>query len=94
MEDWRECWLCGRNGNGDPLEEHHIFGGNPNRALSEKYGLKVWLCGNRCHRIGKNSAHKSKITAQRLHEYGQRKWMEEQGKTVEDFIKVFGRNYL
>jgi hypothetical protein len=24
------------------LEEHHIFGG-PNRKLSEKYGLKVYL---------------------------------------------------
>lgn len=25
--DERVCWLCGRNGNGDPLECHHIFGG-------------------------------------------------------------------
>ena len=34
----RECWLCGRNGCGDPLDKHHIFGGT-NRKKSEKYGL-------------------------------------------------------
>jgi len=94
MEEWPSCFLCGRNGNGDPLEEHHIFGGNSNRALSEKYGLKVWLCGERCHRNGKDSAHRSKKTALMLHQYGQMKWMEEQGKSVDDFIKEFGRSYL
>ena len=26
------------------LEEHHIFAGVANRRISEKYGLKVWLC--------------------------------------------------
>jgi hypothetical protein len=31
---------------------------------------------------------------QTLHEYGQRKVMEEQGWTTEDFIHEFGRNYL
>ena len=49
--DERVCWLCGRNGNGDPLECHHIFGGAM-RKKSEKYGLKVYLCGDRCHRNG------------------------------------------
>lgn len=33
----RACWLCGKNGNGDPLELHHIFGGAM-RSKSEKYG--------------------------------------------------------
>lgn len=42
------CWLCGRWG---WLEEHHIFGG-ANRKKSEKYGLKVGLCGDTCHRNG------------------------------------------
>ena len=90
----RKCFLCGKNGWGDPLEKHHIFGGNPNRRLSEKYGLWVYLCGNECHRNGKASAHMNEQTAQMLHEYGQKKWMEETGGTIEDFIKVFGRNYL
>ena len=44
--DWDICYVCGRNRVADPcgLEEHHAFGG-ANRKLSEKYGLKVHICG-------------------------------------------------
>ena len=87
------CWLCGRNGQGDRLEHHHIFGGS-SRKKSEKYGLVVLLCGERCHRNGKDAVHKSKATMQKLHEYGQRKAMEDNGWTVEDFRFEFGKNYL
>ena len=93
MGEYPKCFLCGRNGNCDRLERHHIFGGS-NRDKSEKYGLVVWLCGERCHRNGKNAVHRSAITAQRIHEYGQLKWMREQGKTEDDFRKEFGRSYL
>lgn len=89
----RVCWLCGRNGNGDPLERHHIFGG-ANRKLSEKYGLVVWLCGERCHRNGKKRVHRCRETADRIHRYGQHLAMEENGWTVEEFIEIFGRNYI
>lgn len=88
-----ECFICGRNGRGDRLERHHIFGG-ANRKLSEKYGLAVYLCGERCHRLGKFSAHQNAKIADYLHKYGQRKAMQEQNWTVEQFIKVFGKNYL
>lgn len=87
------CWLCGRNGNTDPLERHHIFGGS-NRKHSEKYGLVVYLCGERCHRNGQEAAHRSYVTASALHEYGQRKWMKETGGTVEEFRAIFGKNYI
>ena len=30
QEDRTYCFLCGRNGYGDPLEEHHAFGGHRN----------------------------------------------------------------
>ena len=89
----RECWLCGRNGNKDPLDAHHIFGG-PNRKLSEKYGLVVPLCHHRCHESGPEAVHRNRETAQRLHEWGQEKAMREQGWSIEDFRRVFGRNYL
>lgn len=89
----RTCWLCGRNGNGDPLERHHVLGG-PNRKLSEKYGLVVYLCGDRCHRNGPRAAHQNAETALRLKQYGQEKAMQEQGWTVDDFRRIFGRNYL
>lgn len=89
----RKCFLCNRNGSTDPLERHHIFGGS-RRKLSEKYGLVVDLCGNECHRNGKDSAHQSAATALYLHRYGQEKAMREQGWTVDEFRAVFGKNYL
>jgi len=88
-----ECWLCGKNGMKDPLDKHHIFGG-AYRKKSEKYGLTVPLCHKECHQFGKYAAHQNAETMRRLHEYGQRKAMEEQGWTVQEFALEFGRNYL
>lgn len=85
-----ECFLCGAWG---WVEEHHIFG-SANRKLSEKYGLKVKLCAIKCHREGPRAAHQCAETAQELHEYGQRKFMKEQGATIDDFRARFGKNYL
>lgn len=88
-----ECFLCGRNGSGDRLEAHHIFGGS-NRKWSEKYGLVVDLCGERCHRNGEYSAHRNKEVADYLHRYGQEKAMKENNWTVKQFREIFGRSYL
>lgn len=89
----KECWLCGRNGSFDSLDRHHIFGA-ANRKKSEKYGLVVYLCHHDCHIFGKNAVHNNKHTMQELHEYGQRKAMQEQGWTIEQFRKEFGKSYL
>lgn len=89
----RYCWLCGKNGRLDPLDRHHIFGGS-RRKKSEKYGLVVDLCHLECHEYGKYAAHNNAETMQALHEYGQRKAMEEQGWTKEQFIIEFGKNYI
>lgn len=95
MQDWtRSCWLCGRNGADDPLDRHHIFEGWANKANSERWDVTVCLCHNRCHIFGRDAAHNSKATADRLHRYGQRQIMLREGWTVEDFRRVFGRNYL
>lgn len=87
-----ECFLCGRNGSGDRLERHHIFGG-ANRDLSEKYGLCVLLCGDRCHRNGKYAAHRNAETAEYLHRWGEEKAIKE-GMTREQFRELFGKDYL
>lgn len=93
MEDDRKCWLCGRNGAGDPLERHHIYQGAL-RNKSEKYGLVVYLCGNSCHRNGKYAVHRCRETRDMLMQWGQKKAMEEQGWSVEQFREVFGKNFL
>lgn len=88
-----ECFLCGRNGSQDPLDRHHIFGG-AYRDKSEKYGLVVFLCHSRCHIFGRDAVHHNADVMRYLRQYGQRKAMEENGWTVEDFIREFGKNYL
>lgn len=88
------CWLCGKNGSSDPLDRHHIFPGADNRPLSEKYGLVVYLCHSECHIFGKYAVHRNADTMRELMQYGQRKAMEEQGWTIEEFRAVFGKNYL
>lgn len=85
-----ECALCGRWAE---LERHHMIGGTANRRLSEQYGLVIYLCAE-CHRTGKHAAHRDKGTQILLHRMAQRTWMEEQNATVEDFIHVFGKNFL
>ena len=87
------CFLCGRNGTEDPLEEHHIFNG-PYRKKSERYGLTVRLCAHRCHNGGPDSVHRNQDVDRELKQRGQRKAMEENGWSVEEFIREFGKNYL
>lgn len=89
----RTCFLCGRNGTGDPLDKHHIFGG-PYRRASERYGATVYLCHDRCHENGPEAAHRYRETRDKLCRYGQRKVMQEQGWTVEQFRLVFGRSWI
>lgn len=88
------CFLCGsRTSHGlDALEEHHIFEGNGKRSLSEQYGLKIYLCGSKCHREGAGSAHKNKLVKEMLHRLAQEKF--EETRTREEFVLVFGKNYL
>jgi len=89
----KACFLCGRNGVGDPLDAHHIFGG-ANRKLSERYALVIPLCHDRCHENGKDAVHRNGTVAQAVHEFGQRLAMERMGWSIEEFRAVFGRNYL
>ena len=89
----KECFLCGGNGSDDPLDRHHIFNG-PYRKKSEKYGLVVYLCHNRCHIFGKYAVHNNQERMLYLKARGQYKVMEEQGWSRERFIREFGKDYL
>ena len=51
LQTEKECWFCSAK---IGLEEHHIFAGVANRKISEKYGLKVWLCHR--HHTGADGA--------------------------------------
>lgn len=82
------CWVCGVQ---YELHSHHILYGTANRKLSEKYGLKVWLCA-RHHNMSNNGVHSNKELDFKLKRLAQKKF--EETHTRDDFIKTFGRNYL
>lgn len=82
-----ECHLCGMWCN---LERHHVFGA-ANRKHSEKWGMVVDLCPT-CHRTGRRSVHQSRETADRLKAEYQSLFESVHGH--DEFMKIFGRNYL
>ena len=99
QEDDELCYLCGRPagatqfGGMDSLEWHHVFEGNPDRKLSEKYGLKVRLHALTCHREGTESVHRNRRVYMELMAAGQKAFEERHGSR-EDFMRIFRKNYL
>lgn len=84
----KQCYHCKTTRN---LEEHHCLYGTANRKISERFGLKVYLCSE--HHRGKNGVHgQNKYLDITLKQLAQKKI--EESRTREDFIKIFGKNYL
>lgn len=94
FQNEKVCFVCGTTHN---IEEHHIIYGTSNRKISERYGLKVYLChhhhtgnegvkGNRGVHFNKDLDIYLKIMAQEYYEahYGDRN----------AFIRDFGRSYI
>ena len=89
MQTERKCYICGRR---TELELHHICGA-ANRKRSDKDGLMVWLCHN-CHNEPPNGVHHNAAINDQLKAVAQRRWMEHYGKTADDFLKRYGKNYI
>lgn len=90
--DRETCLLCQKNSHADyfGLDEHHVFGG-AFRKKSEQYGLKVYICHDKCHL---NGVHKYGGLDRILKAWAQKKAMKHYGWTTEQFIEIFGRNYI
>ena len=93
QKDKDHCFICGMNRNLEPLDCHHIYGA-ANRSKSEKYGLKVYIHHNKCHIFGENSVHKNAKVDRALKRVAQKVAMRRYGWSVEEFIAIFGKNYL
>lgn len=91
QSDPSHCFLCGSSA--EPLDEHHVFSGK-NRKLSEKYGLKIYLCHNRCHIFGANAVHANAAVNRAVQEAVQRKAMEQYGWSEDEFRQIFGKSYF
>ena len=89
------CFLCmllrGDHDTRANLQEHHAMPGTANRKLSERCGLKVYLCLEH-HTQGPEAIHNN-IRHQRL---VQRKAQEafEAKYSHEKWMEVFGRNFI
>ena len=89
------CYLCmllhSDNSAKSVRQEHHAIFGTANRRLSEKYGLKVYLCLEH-HEEGREAVHKNAETALLVKKAAQtafeKRWPEQNIK------KIFGRNYI
>ncbi len=85
----KECYICKTT---IWLEEHHIFGG-ANRKLSEKYGLKIYLC-HKHHNEPPDGVHYDPELMDDIRKIGQKKFMEYYNKSIEEFRAIFGKSYI
>lgn len=83
----KECWFCGSR---VTLEKHHIFAGVANRKISEKYGLKVWLCHR--HHTGDGGAQYDPEKNLQLKQEAQKAFEKEHSREL--WMKLIRKNYL
>lgn len=89
IQENKECYFCGKQFG---LQSHHIYFGNPYRKISERYGLKVWLCWEHHEgTYGIHGKHGHELDIE-LKKSGQSAF--EKTFPQENFIQIFGRNYL
>lgn len=72
---------------------HEVFFGNPNRQKSIRDGLVVFLTPE-MHNASNQGVHFNRKFDLYLKSIGQQAWQDYYGKTADDFIKEYGRNYL
>ena len=88
QDDTSVCYLCGRSA--VKLDRHEPLQG-PNRQKSKRYGLWVSLCHRPCHL---DVAHGDPETMNWLKRQAQIDAMNYYGWTTEQFIELFGRNFI
>lgn len=93
----RTCYLCmmlhGDNSIKAVLQEHHVIYGNGKRKLSEKYGLKVYLCFfHHEYDGGKEAVHRNTEISEMLKQEAQRTFEKKYPEL--NFREIFGKNYI
>ena len=86
MQEEKQCFVCGKT---EPLHCHHIYMGG-NRRQAEKHGCWVWLCPE--HHVGKTGVHFNRNLDLMLKKMCQSRFEETHSR--EEFMKIFGRNWL
>lgn len=89
LQDEKKCYICDRMNN---IHCHEVFFGK-NRRKSIEDGCCIYLCGFH-HNQSNRGVHFNKELDLMIKKQMQLYWMKHYNKTIEDFIKRYGRNYL
>lgn len=84
----RSCFFCGSTRD---IEMHHALHG-PNRKFADEDGLVVPLC--RMHHIELHFGADGHKLDEALKKAAQYAWMKTYGKTVDEWMARYRRNYL
>lgn len=92
----RTCYLCmmlhGDNSRKEILQEHHVIYGNGRRKLSEKYGLKVYLClYHHTYGSSEEAVHSNAEVSEILKKKAQEAFEEKYPDL--SFLEIFGKSY-
>ena len=87
LTDENTCVVCGS----ENVEWHHIFAGIGRRRISDRYGYVIPLCAD--HHRGSDGIHFNKKMDVFFKGVAEMHFLEHHG-TKEDFIKMFGKNYI
>lgn len=72
-----------------PVHLHHIIHGTANRKVADREGCFCYLCLD-CH----TALHDKGLYDRELQQIAEKAWLKHNNKTIEDWIKIFGKNYL
>ena len=90
LQDKKECLICKTPFN---LHLHHCFEGVGRRKISDREGLTIFLCIYH-HNGSDYGIHFNKDLDLKIKRWSEKVWLEKNNKTIEDFIALFGKNYL
>lgn len=89
LQNEKKCYVCGTNQN---IHIHEVmFGRNRNNSIKD--GCCVYLCGYH-HNQSNEGVHFNHKLDMELKQKMEKRWLEYYHKSIEDFIKKYGRNYL
>ncbi len=87
IEDMTHCFVCGS----PYVQVHHIFYGNANRKISDKYGYVAPLCA--AHHTGSAGVHFNRPLDLHLKKLAQTHFEANIG-TRNEFRNIFGKSWL
>lgn len=94
VDNFNKCVVCGTT---KDIHIHEVFYGTANRKKSIEWGCCIPLCGYH-HNLSNQGIHFNKNLDLYWKQYAEKKWIEtnctSEQDGIEEFIRIFGRNYL